>query len=116
MLTPSDSTNCIKLTGDYDVFGDGTVVIKSTPGRTPGHQCLFLKLGKTGPVVLSGDLYHYPAERTYGKMPPEEAAAGVTAASRAAMDQFLKQTGATLWIQHDLIVWRTLKKSPDYYH
>jgi glyoxylase-like metal-dependent hydrolase (beta-lactamase superfamily II) len=109
------NSKTIKLTGDYDVFGDGTVVIKSTPGHTPGHQCLFLKLGKTGPVVLGGDLYHYPAERTYGKMPPEEAVAGGTAASRAAMDQFLKKTGATLWIQHDLIVWRTLKKSPDYY-
>ena len=41
---------------DHDVFGDGTVVIKFTPGHTPGHQSLFLKLAKTGPIVLSGDL------------------------------------------------------------
>ena len=41
-----------------------SVVIISTPGHTPGHQSLFVKLKKTGPVVLSGDLYHYPAERT----------------------------------------------------
>src|SRR5215475_3817743 len=38
---------------DHDVFGDGSVVIKFTPGHTPGHQSLFLKLAKTGPVVLS---------------------------------------------------------------
>lgn len=105
----------IKLTGDYDVFGDGTVIIKSTPGHTPGHQCLFVKLKNTGPVVLSGDLYHYSAERTLGKMPPDEAAAGQTAASRVAMEQFLKQTGATLWIQHDLTAWPSLKKSPAFY-
>jgi len=45
---------------EHDVFGDGTVVIKSTPGHTPGHNVLFLKLKKTVPIVLSGDLYHYP--------------------------------------------------------
>src|SRR5512141_814500 len=39
---------------EYDVFGDGTVVIKSTPGHTPGHNVLYLKLKKTGPIVLSG--------------------------------------------------------------
>jgi N-acyl homoserine lactone hydrolase len=54
---------------DHDVFGDGTVVIKSTPGHTPGHQALFLKLANTGNVLLSGDLYHYPEEITYKKVP-----------------------------------------------
>src|SRR5262245_62501543 len=48
------------LDGDYDVFGDGTVVIIATPGHTPGHQSLFVNLAKNGPIVLSGDLYHYP--------------------------------------------------------
>ena len=47
---------------DFDVFGDGTVVIKSAPGHTPGHQVLFVKLAKRGPVLLVGDLYHYPEE------------------------------------------------------
>jgi glyoxylase-like metal-dependent hydrolase (beta-lactamase superfamily II) len=41
---------------DHDVFGDGTVVIKATPGHSPGHQVLFVKLARTGPIVLSGDL------------------------------------------------------------
>jgi N-acyl homoserine lactone hydrolase len=52
------------LDGDYDVFGDGSVVIISTPGHTPGHQSLFLRLAKYGPLLLMGDLYHYPAECT----------------------------------------------------
>ena len=52
---------------DFDVFGDGTVVVKSAPGHTPGHQVLFVKLPKTGPVLLAGDLYHYPEERTTGR-------------------------------------------------
>src|SRR5262245_21056691 len=54
---------------DKDVFGDGTVVIKFTPGHTPGHQSLYLKLAKTGRVLLSGDLYHYPEEMTLKMVP-----------------------------------------------
>ena len=58
------------LDGDHDVFGDGSVVILSTPGHTPGHQSLFVRLAKSGPLVLSGDLYHYPSERTFEGFPP----------------------------------------------
>jgi glyoxylase-like metal-dependent hydrolase (beta-lactamase superfamily II) len=105
----------IVANGDHDVFGDGSVVVKSTPGHTPGHQSLFVKLAGTGPVVLSGDLYHYEAERRLKKMPPREAAAGVTAASRQALEAFLQKSGAQLWIQHDAMVWATLKKAPAYY-
>ena len=45
----SKAARPILLEGDRDVFGDGTVVMKSTPGHTPGHQSLFVKLAKTGP-------------------------------------------------------------------
>jgi N-acyl homoserine lactone hydrolase len=100
---------------DYDVFGDGTVVIKSTPGHTPGHQSLFLKFKKTGPVVLSGDLYHYPEERTLNRLPTTEFNKDQTALSRKALDEFLKKSGAQLWIQHDITGYAKLKKAPEYY-
>jgi glyoxylase-like metal-dependent hydrolase (beta-lactamase superfamily II) len=45
--------------------GNWIVVLLLTPGHTPGHQCLYVKLAKTGGIVLSGDLYHYPAERSF---------------------------------------------------
>jgi N-acyl homoserine lactone hydrolase len=102
------------LTGDRDVFGDGTVVIKSTPGHTVGHQVLFVKLPKTGPVVLSGDLYHYPGERTLNRMPDREKTAG-TPESRAKIESLVRETGAQLWIGHDLQTFAKLKKSPEYY-
>lgn len=100
---------------EYDVFGDGTVIIKSTPGHTPGHQSLFLKLAKTGPIVLSGDLYHYPEERTLNRLPVSEFDKAQTAASRADLDNFLKKTGAQLWIQHDFMGNAKLKKAPAFY-
>jgi len=48
-----------KLEGDHDVFGDASVVIISTPGHTPGHQSLLVKLPQTGAVLLSGDAVHF---------------------------------------------------------
>jgi N-acyl homoserine lactone hydrolase len=102
-------------TEDHDVFGDGTVVLKSSPGHTPGHQVLLVKLGKTGPVVVCGDLYHYPEERALNRIPTFDADEKQTAASRAALDVFLKQSGAQLWIQHDFIANAKLKKAPGYY-
>ena len=102
-------------TDDYDVFGDGTVVIKFTPGHTPGHSSLFVKLAKTGPVLVSGDLYHYPEERSLHRVPNFEVDEAQTARSRAAMEDFLAKTHAQLWIQHDLTGYGKLKKSPAYY-
>ena len=110
-----DSKTILLEKDEYDVFGDGTVVIKSTPGHTPGHNVLFLKLKKTGPIVLSGDLYHYPEERTLGRLPVAEFNRDQTAASRAELELFLRKTGATLWIEHDIIGNAKLKKAPDFY-
>src|SRR5437667_10436472 len=96
-----NSKTVIIAKDEYDVFGDGTVVIKSTPGHSPAHQVLFLKLAETGPVVVSGDLYHYPEERKFNKIPTTEFNAAETAASRAALAHFLKKTGAQLWMHYD---------------
>jgi N-acyl homoserine lactone hydrolase len=110
-----NSKTVILKTDEYDVFGDGAVIIKSAPGHTPGHQVLFLKLRKAGPVLLSGDLYHYPEERAQHRVPKTDFNRDQTAASRAAVEAFLKKTGAQLWIQHDLTANAKLKKAPAYY-
>jgi N-acyl homoserine lactone hydrolase len=109
------SKTIIIKTDEYDVFGDGTVIIKSAPGHTQGHQVLYVKLAKTGGVVLSGDLYHYPAEKTLDRVPTFEFSQEQTRASRVAVDAFLKKTGAQLWIQHDFEGNAKLKKSPQFY-
>ena len=100
---------------EHDVFGDGTVIIKSAPGHTPGHQVLYVKLPKTGGVLLSGDLYHYPQERTMNKYPTFEFNVDQTRASRAGVEAFMKRTGAQLWIQHDLTAHAKLRKAPQFY-
>ncbi len=99
---------------DFDVFGDGTVIIKSAPGHTPGHQVLFVKLPKTGPVILAGDLYHYPEEITTGRIPTFEFNAEMSKASRSKIQAFMKETGAKLWIEHDIATHAKLPKAPGY--
>jgi N-acyl homoserine lactone hydrolase len=100
---------------EYDVFGDQTVIIKSAPGHSPDHQVLFLKLPETGPLLISGDLYHYPEERTLNRFPSTEFNVDQTAASRINIEAFLKKTGAQLWIQHDFTGNAKLRKAPQYY-
>ena len=100
---------------DHDVFGDGTVVIKFTPGHTPGHQSLFLKLAKTCPVILTGDLYHYPEEMKLKIVPGSDFNKEQTAKSRETIETFAKSAGAQIWIQHDATASAKLKKSPEYY-
>lgn len=100
---------------DHDVFGDGTVVVKSAPGHTPGHQMLFLRLANFGPLLLEGDLYHLPEERTLDRVPTFDFDAAITRATRVKVEQFLKDSGAQMWIQHDPPSNATLKKAPEYY-
>jgi N-acyl homoserine lactone hydrolase len=108
-------TTILPANSDYDVFGDGTVIIKPTPGHTPGHQVLFLKLPKTGPVLVAGDLYHYNEERNTDHVPSFEYNKEQSLASRAKIEEFLKQSHAQLWIEHDYAANAKLKKSPAYY-
>jgi glyoxylase-like metal-dependent hydrolase (beta-lactamase superfamily II) len=100
---------------DHDVFGDGTVVIKLSKGHTPGHQVLYVKLAKTGGIVLSGDLYHYPEERTLNRLPTFEFDMDQTRQSREALEAFLEKTGARLWIQHDFSAMAKVRKAPAFY-
>jgi N-acyl homoserine lactone hydrolase len=100
---------------EYDVFGDGKVMIKSAPGHTPGHQVLILHLKKTGNVMLAGDLYHYPEERGSGRVPTFEYNKEQSLASRAMIEDYCKKTKTQLWIEHDYLGNAKLKKSPNFY-
>jgi len=104
-MTPAD---------DYDVFGDGTVVIKSAPGQTPGQQVLIVKLPKTGPVMLAGDLCHFREERAGQFVPRGEADREQSRASRKAIEDYIEKRGIQLWIEHDTRLYETLKPSPDF--
>jgi glyoxylase-like metal-dependent hydrolase (beta-lactamase superfamily II) len=58
-----------QLTGDLDVFGDGSVVVKSWPGHTPGSQMAIVRLPKTGTVVLTSDNVYFSENVTKNLLP-----------------------------------------------
>jgi len=101
--------------GDNDVFGDGSVIIKRAVGHTPGHQVLFVDLPETGPVVLSGDLYHFTTNRTHKRVPSFNFNKEQTLESMDEIEAFVKEKGAKLWIQHDLEENAATKHSPEFY-
>lgn len=105
----------MKLNGDKDLFGDGSVVIKSTPGHTPGHQSLFIDLPKTGPIVLSGDLYHFTKNKNFRRVPSFNFDKEQTLKSMDTLDKFVADKKAILWIQHDFEQNRSIEHSPNYY-
>jgi len=89
-----NSKTLIIKSDEHDVFGDGTVVIKAALGHIPGHQMLYVKLPKTGGIVLAGDPYHYPEERTLDRVPTFEFDQEQTRATRVTIEAVLKQTDA----------------------
>jgi len=110
----ADAEKIILEDADYDVFGDGKVIVMSTPGHTPGHQVVAVELDHAGWIVLAGDLYHYPEERTTGRTPSFEFDREMSLASRQRVEDFLIEHDATLWIEHDIATHANLPAPPDY--
>jgi len=104
-----------KLDGDKDVFGDGSVTILSTPGHTPGHQSLLVKLPKTGALVLSGDAVHFQANWDNRAVPSMNVDAEQTKASMERLAGILAKEKATLWINHDKAQRDRLQMAPGFY-
>ena len=106
----------IIIEGEYDVFGDGRVRLIPAPGHTPGHQVLYLDLSETGPIILSGDLYHFRVSRQYRRVPTFNVDSTQSRESMAKIEALLEETGAELWIEHELAHFNKLKKPPQYHY
>ncbi len=99
--------------GDHDLFGDRSVQIISTPGHTPGHQSLLVRLRETAPVVLSGDVAHFRENFRYRRVPSFNADHAQTLRSMDRIDALLQAEGAVLWINHDAGQSATIPHAPD---
>lgn len=108
-----DLKNIKKINGDFDVFGDGSIVIVSTPGHTPGHQSLFVDLDMTGPLFLTGDLYHMEESRTHHRVPVFNHDVDQTLTSMEVFEKYAEQKGARVIIQHSQNDYNTLNPAPE---
>ncbi|MBG7611920.1 N-acyl homoserine lactonase family protein [Polaribacter sp. BAL334] len=100
-----------KITGDYDVFGDGTVVIKYMPGHTIGHQVLYVEVsGLEKPILLTGDLYHFEENRKNKGVPSFNYDVKQTLESMEKFEAFAKEKNAEVIIQHSPKDFQKLEK------
>lgn len=102
------------LDGDKDVFADGTVQIVQTPGHTPGHQSLVVRLAKSGTLVLSGDLAHTRDNWAHHVVPAFNYSREQTLASMARIDKLLADTHGRFIVQHSTEDFASLPKFPAY--
>jgi glyoxylase-like metal-dependent hydrolase (beta-lactamase superfamily II) len=90
-----------EVTGDKDIYGDGSVTMLSMPGHTPGSYALLVKLKEKGPVLLSGDIVHFEEQFKVNGVPGFNTDRADSLASMDRMQKIAKALKATLVVQHD---------------
>jgi len=97
------------------MFGNDSVRLIATPGHTPGHQSLLVKLPKTGSLLLSGDAVHFKDNWENRRVPDVNFNKEQTVASLQRMAEVLAKENAQLWINHDKAQRDSLKMAPEFY-
>jgi len=106
-----------KLEGDKDIFGDGSIVILFTPGHTPGHQSLVVKLPKTGSVILTSDVVYLKENLDKNLIPPIPGTVSPGDAYRSYQRVRLIRdaNNAQIFYGHDPEVFKATKHAPEFY-
>lgn len=108
------TANIEPVAGDLDVFGDGAVQMVSTPGHTPGHHSLLIELGKSGAILLSGDVAHFRENYDRGLVPLGNFSRAETLASIGRVRGLAQHFHAKVVIQHAENIFADMPKFPAY--
>lgn len=112
LVVPLRDNKTVLLDGDHDLFGDGSVVVLSTPGHTVGHQSLLVRLPGAGTVIIGGDIAHSWANLRHRRVPTISADAGAAARSMDRIADLVDTENAQLWLGHDVGQSATLRRAP----
>jgi glyoxylase-like metal-dependent hydrolase (beta-lactamase superfamily II) len=109
-----ENAKTILIDGDtpYDVYGDGSVVIYRTPGHTPGHTVLLVRLPKAGPVILAGDMWHIAESRAARRVPRFNFDKAQTLASMDKVEKLAADTHARVIREHVIADFDSLPAFP----
>lgn len=106
--------NYQEIGGEYDLFGDGTIVIIPTMGHTPGHQSLLVRLPRSGSIILVGDACHFRED--WHKLNPRHSwNRDLAVESMKLLRRIQERENALVLFSHDGDQWAQIKKAPDYY-
>jgi N-acyl homoserine lactone hydrolase len=109
------------LQGDYDVFGDGSVILFYTAGHTLGSQVALVRLRNTGYVLLTGDAVHLRSNFDTRRIPrvgnanDENEWLWSVPLAFARIEKLLATYKAQLWVHHDFEDYKGRKLAPQYY-
>ena len=103
------------MDGDFDIFGDGSMKVISTPGHTPGHCSLLVRLTQTGPVLLSADVAHYRYNMEHHCVPSMNFSATDSKNSMGLIDAIIRDEGAQLWLNHDIVQQAIIPHAPAFF-
>lgn len=96
-----DGQDVLPITGDHDIFGDGSVVMLAMPGHTDGQTALLVNLAETGPVLLSADVAHFRLQLTNDEVPPINLNRAESLASMDRLRDMAETLNAPVVVAHD---------------
>ncbi len=99
---------------NFDLFRDGKIIVKFTPGHTPGHQSLLLNLEKTGPMLLTADSC-YTTENLDEDVLPGLVADPISTVKTIERFRLMREQGVKIVTGHDPEAWKSYKKAPEFY-
>jgi glyoxylase-like metal-dependent hydrolase (beta-lactamase superfamily II) len=114
-VQPDRSVYIELMDGDFDIFGDGSVKVISTPGHTSGHCSLLVRLARTRPVFLSSDVAHYRYNMEHRCVPTLNWDPEQSRISMERVDAVVREEHAQLWLNHDTVQSATIPHAPAYF-
>jgi glyoxylase-like metal-dependent hydrolase (beta-lactamase superfamily II) len=101
-----------ELDGEYDMFGDGRIVLLPTPGHTPGHQSMIVRLEEQ-PIVLLSDATYMMEKMRQRLLPAIVWSPDAMVASWHRLEEIERRLGARLICTHDVDFRETMKLAPE---
>jgi N-acyl homoserine lactone hydrolase len=116
-VSKPNSIDMLRITGDLDLFGDGSLVIHRSPGHTKGTQMLTVRLPKTGPVILTSDAAYFRDNVEKNLVPNIALAYDATGIIKGYdwIRRMIATENASYFTSHDPDAWKALKRAPEYY-
>jgi len=116
-VSTPNSIDMLRITGDLDLFGDGSLVIHRSPGHTKGTQMLTVRLPKTGPVILTSDAAYFRDNVEKNLVPNIALAYDATGIIKGYdwIRRMIATENASYFTSHDPDAWKALKRAPEYY-
>lgn len=110
----ADGKDVVLVTGQTDIYGDGTAILIPTPGHTEGHLSLLVNLKNSGSYLLAGDLWHTQENYETGRIPDFSRDIETNRKTMQRVKSWAAKNNVKVIIQHDAGHFKKLPDLPKY--